>query len=108
MPIGLGLLLASLIAAQQANGQPPLPQPDDDANRNSLSPRIRTGVVPVRLQINELQAVNLARQHFAGTVLRISLVGELGQRRYEIRMENEGKVFTVTVDASNGKVSGGS
>ena len=57
--------------------------------------------------INERQAVNLARQRFAGNILRISLIGEGTNQRYQIRMENQGKVFTVFVHATTGEVSGG-
>lgn len=57
--------------------------------------------------INERQAVNLARQRFAGNILRISLIGEGSNQRYQIRMENQGKVFTVFVHATTGEVSGG-
>ncbi|MCG8414296.1 MAG: PepSY domain-containing protein [Pseudomonadales bacterium] len=58
-------------------------------------------------RINRQQAVNLARQRFAGNILRISVVGEGPNQRYQIRMENEGKVFTVFVHAITGEVSGG-
>ena len=58
-------------------------------------------------RINQQQAVNLARQRFAGNILRISLVGEGPNQRYQIRMENEGKVFTVFVHATTGEVTGG-
>jgi len=51
--------------------------------------------------------VNLARQRFAGNILRITLVGESSNQRYQIRMENSGKVFTVFVHARNGEVTGG-
>ena len=54
--------------------------------------------------ISERQAVNLARQTFTGNILRISLVGEGNSRRYQIRMENQGKVFTVFVHATTGRV----
>ena len=57
--------------------------------------------------INERQAVSLARQRFAGNILRISLIGEGSNQRYQIRMENQGKVFTVFVHATTGEVSGG-
>lgn len=57
--------------------------------------------------ISERQAVNFARQQFAGNILRISLVGEGSNRRYQIRMENQGKVFTVFVHATTGEVTGG-
>lgn len=58
-------------------------------------------------RINERQAVSLARQRFAGNILRISLIGEGPNQRYQIRMENRGKVFTVFVHATTGEVSGG-
>lgn len=61
----------------------------------------------VNTQVSQRQAVEIARQRFAGTVLRISLVGEGANRRYQIRMENEGKVFTVFVNATTGRISGG-
>ena len=57
--------------------------------------------------ISERQAVNLARQRFAGNILRISLVGEGNNRRYQIRMENQGKVFTVFVHATSGRIVNG-
>ncbi len=57
--------------------------------------------------ISERQAVNFARQRFAGNILRISLVGEGNNRRYQIRMENQGKVFTVFVHSTTGEVTGG-
>jgi uncharacterized membrane protein YkoI len=51
--------------------------------------------------------VNLARQQFAGNILRITLIGEGARQRYQIRMENAGKVFTVFVHAKTGEVTGG-
>jgi uncharacterized membrane protein YkoI len=57
--------------------------------------------------ITEPQAVNLARQQFAGNILRITLIGEGAGQRYQIRMENAGKVFTVFVHAKTGEVTGG-
>ena len=57
--------------------------------------------------ITERQAVNLTRQQFAGNILRITLIGEGAEQRYQIRMENAGKVFTVLVHARTGEVTGG-
>lgn len=57
--------------------------------------------------VTERQAVNLARQQFAGNILRITLIGEGAEQRYQIRMENAGKVFTVFVHARTGEVTGG-
>ncbi len=58
-------------------------------------------------RVTQLQAVEIAKQRFAGNVLRISLVGEGNDQRYQIRMENEGKVFTVFVNVATGRISGG-
>jgi uncharacterized membrane protein YkoI len=57
--------------------------------------------------ITERQAVNLARQQFAGNILRITLIGEGAEQRYQMRMEDAGKVFTVFVHARTGEVTGG-
>lgn len=57
--------------------------------------------------VSQRQAIGLAKQRFPGNVLRITLVGEGEGRRYQIRMENEGRVFTVYVHAVSGVVSGG-
>ncbi|MEQ8407973.1 MAG: PepSY domain-containing protein [Gammaproteobacteria bacterium] len=62
---------------------------------------------PANVAVNERQAVALAQQQFEGQILRISLIGQGPTRRYQIRMENEGKVFTVFVHATTGNVTGG-
>lgn len=59
------------------------------------------------LTISERQAVGLARDRYAGNVLRIGLIGKGTSMRYQIRMENEGKVFTVFVNATSGRVTRG-
>jgi uncharacterized membrane protein YkoI len=74
---------------------------------NAVTPRdVRQAETPAP-QISERQAVALAQQRFPGNVLRISLVGQGNNLRYQIRMENEGKIFTVFVNAATGAVSGG-
>ncbi len=100
----LGWLAVSLAAPVSAQVLPYQVEQNqlDRANplRDLRNPQANT-------RINERQAVNLARQRFAGNILRISLVGEGPNQRYQIRMENEGKVFTVFVHAITGEVSGG-
>lgn len=98
------LLLATLIAPAQGQVAPQVEQNQlDQANQSQrVQPQSPTG-----LRINERQAVNLARERFPGNILRISLIGEGASRRYQIRMENEGKVFTVFVHATTGRVTGG-
>ena len=80
------LLLATLIAPAQGQVAPQVEQ-------NQLD------------QANQPQRVQ--PQSPTGNVLRISLIGEGPNRRYQIRMENEGKVFTVFVHATSGRVTGG-
>lgn len=83
----------------------PSVQPGQLDINNNASPRDdRQAAAP---RISQRQAVNLARERFAGNVLRISLVGRGNNLRYQIRMENEGKIFTVFVNANTGAVSGG-
>jgi uncharacterized membrane protein YkoI len=60
-----------------------------------------------RLELTERQAVSRARSQYSGNVLRISLVGSGGNKRYQIRMEKDGKVFTLFVHARTGKITRG-
>lgn len=101
------IIMASLIAvAQPGYGQrvPVIepPQLDNAAN----PPALRQTQTPAP-RITERQALDLAREQVNGNVLRISLVGQGNALRYQIRMENEGKIFTVFVNANTGAVSGG-
>jgi len=95
--------LAQVGAAQLA----PAVQPGQLDINNSNAPRdVRQAQVPAP-RISERQAIDLARQQFAGNVLRISLIAQGNSLIYQIRMENDGRVFTVFVDAMTGAVSGG-
>lgn len=93
--------IAGLTHAQQL----PIQQDQSDLNRNAGNREIQNTPTS-NGRVTERQAVNLARQRFPGNILRISLVGEGANQRYQIRMENEGKVFTVFVHATTGRVSG--
>jgi len=96
-----------LIWSQSVQGQVPLPQLErNQLDRTSPLREVRNSS-QLSGVITERQAVNLARQRFAGNILRITLVGESSKQRYQIRMENSGKVFTVFVHARNGEVTGG-
>ena len=81
----------------------PIPPAQIDINRNDNG-RNNTQANP---RVTQQQAGEIARQRFAGSILRISLVGEGNGQRYQIRMENEGKVFTVFVNVATGRISGG-
>ena len=81
----------------------PVPEPLE-LNRGARQER---PVQSPAVRITELQAVERARAQFGGNVLRITLVGEGENLRYQLRMEDEGKIFTVFVNAITGQVSGG-
>lgn len=80
-----------------------IPVPQIDINKND-GDRDTTQANP---RVTRQQAAEIAKQRFAGSILRISLVGEGSNQRHQIRMENEGKVFTVFVNAITGRISGG-
>lgn len=81
----------------------PISPPQIDINRND-SGRNKPQANP---RVTRQQAGEIAKARFAGSVLRITLVGEGSNQRHQIRMENEGKVFTVFVNAITGRISGG-
>ena len=61
----------------------------------------------LQAELSERQAVARARSKFSGKILRISVVGAGSNRRYQLRMEKDGKVFTVFVHARTGQVARG-
>ncbi len=96
-----------LIVVEAVSAQSLLVQQDQiGLNPNAVQQDVRR-TPQANAGITERQAVNLARQRFPGNILRITLVGEGANRRYQIRMENEGKVFTVFVHVATGRVTGG-
>ncbi len=99
------VLLVGLVEPVSAQIAPP-PVEQIQLDRANPNQDVRSNP-PANVRINERQAVALAQQQFQGTILRINLIGEGQNRRYQIRMENEGKVFTVFVHATTGNVTGG-
>tara|TARA_R110002073_G_scaffold202697_2_gene362298 strand:- start:811 stop:1119 length:309 start_codon:yes stop_codon:yes gene_type:complete len=97
----LAVLLIPVVelASAQDIAVPPI---QIDLNRSDAAPAVQTNQ-----RVTQIQAVEIAKQRFEGNVLRISLVGQGAAQRYQIRMENEGKVFTVFVNATTGRISGG-
>jgi uncharacterized membrane protein YkoI len=97
-----------LVALQTGLAQvSPSIQPGQLDINNNTNPRdVRQAQTPSP-RISERQAISLARERFVGNVLRISLIGQGNNLRYQIRMENEGKIFTVFVNANTGAVTGG-
>lgn len=92
--------------AQASFGQrPPVIQPPN-LDRATNPRDLRQAETPAP-RITQRQALEIARERFEGNVLRISLVVQNNVLSYQIRMENEGKIFTVFVNANTGAVSGG-
>jgi uncharacterized membrane protein YkoI len=97
-------LLMSVSSAGLAQRVPEIQPPQLDISNN---PRNARQVETPAPSISQRQAIELARQQFPGNILRITLIGQGNAIRYQIRMENEGKIFTVFVNANTGAVSGG-
>lgn len=102
MVILLAVLLVPVVEFANAQDIDVPAIPIDINNSDAARPATQT-----TQRVTQQQAVAIAKQRFAGNVLRISLVGEGANQRYQIRMENEGKVFTVFVNATTGRISGG-
>lgn len=102
----LGIVMMGLAMQSQAQLLPYQVE-QNQLDRNNPLREIRNNP-QANGRITDRQAVNLARQRFAGNILRISLIGEPPNQRYQIRMEDAGKVFTVYVNAVTGEVTGGS
>lgn len=105
----MSLLLTIALSGMAGLGYaqlPAPPQPELNFNANAGARDLRSNA-PDTSKVSERQALILARQQYAGNILRISLIGDGENQRYQIRMENEGKVFTVFVHATTGKISGG-
>ena len=105
----MAIVTAVALLATAAYGVPqtlPFQQDQNQLNRNAGARQIRNAN-QADGRITQRQAANLVRQRFPGNILRISLIGEDDKQSYQIRMENEGKVFTVFVHVLTGRISGG-
>lgn len=97
----LGCLLASGANAQ-AYAQ--LGNPPGDRGNDRI-PQLQNGLLPDEQQeqqtaIDRREASDRARQAYPGRVLNVTLSG----RRWRVRMDEEGTVFNVFVDADTGTV----
>lgn len=74
---------------------------DTQVQNNLFNERAGESLPEERVRISRREASDLAREAFAGKVLSIRL--ERGFWR--VRMDQEGRVFNVFVDANTGKVT---
>lgn len=56
-------------------------------------------------QISQRQALELVRARFSGNVVSINEVQQGGVLQYRVRMDNEGNIFTVYVNATTGAIT---
>lgn len=56
-------------------------------------------------RISQRQALDLVRARFPGTVISINEVQQAGGLQYRVRLDNEGNIYTVYVDAVNGAIT---
>lgn len=103
---GLTVALLSLLSMQGMAQNLPLQVNPNQLDRVGGNRQNQTLPSP-NLKVSERQAIEIARGRFAGNVLRIGLIGQGNSQRYQIRMENEGKVFTVFVNAVSGRITRG-
>ena len=55
-------------------------------------------------RISQREALELVRARFPGNVVSISEVQQAGGLQYRVRIDNEGNIFTVYVDAVTGAI----
>lgn len=103
---GVSFLLISLLPFQGMAQNLPLQVSPNQLDRVGGNRQSQTLPSP-ELRVSERQAIEIARGRYAGNVLRIGLIGQGNSQRYQIRMENEGKVFTVFVNAVSGRITRG-
>jgi uncharacterized membrane protein YkoI len=56
------------------------------------------------VRISQREALELVRARFPGNVVSISEVQQDGALQYRVRMDNDGNIFTVYVDAVTGDI----
>lgn len=55
--------------------------------------------------ISQRRALELVRARFPGTVVSIKQVQQEGVLQYRVRMDNEGTIYTVFVNAQSGAIT---
>ncbi|MCB1648728.1 MAG: PepSY domain-containing protein [Pseudomonadales bacterium] len=56
-------------------------------------------------RVSQRQALELVRARFPGNVVSINQVQQGGVLQYRVRMDNEGNIYTVYVNASTGAIT---
>lgn len=56
-------------------------------------------------QVSQRRALELVRARFPGNVVSINQVQQGGVLQYRVRMDNEGNIYTVYVNANSGAIT---
>ncbi|MDO9317339.1 MAG: PepSY domain-containing protein [Gammaproteobacteria bacterium] len=94
------LLTAPLLGAPDAQAQQGLLPQQGDAPRED-----RRGQNAQPAAISQRQALDLVRASYPGNVVSINEVQQGGGLFYRVRMDNEGNIYTLYVDAATGAIT---
>ncbi len=94
------LLMAPLLGASGAQAQQGLLPQQGDAPRED-----RRGQNAQPAAISQRQALDLVRASYPGNVVSINEVQQGGGLFYRVRMDNEGNIYTLYVDAASGAIT---
>lgn len=94
------LLTAPLLGAPEAQAQQGLLPQQGDAPRED-----RRGQNAQPAAISQRQALELVRASYPGNVVSINEVQQGGGLFYRVRMDNEGNIYTLYVDAATGAIT---
>lgn len=94
------LLTASLLGVPSAQAQQGLLPQQGDAPRED-----RRGQNAQPAAISQRQALDLVRASYPGNVISINEVQQGGGLFYRVRMDNEGNIYTLYVDAVSGAIT---
>ncbi len=94
------LLLAPLAGVPAAQAQQGLLPQQGDAPRED-----RRGQNAQPAAISQRQALDLVRASYPGNVVSINEVQQGGGLFYRVRMDNEGNIYTLYVDAASGAIT---
>lgn len=94
------LLTAPLVGVPEAQAQQGLLPQQSDAPRED-----RRGQNAQPVAISQRQALDLVRASYPGNVVSINEVQQGGGLFYRVRMDNEGNIYTLYVDAASGAIT---
>ena len=94
------LLMTPLLGVPDAQAQQGLLPQQSDAPRED-----RSGQNAQPAAISQRQALELVRASYPGNVVSINEVQQGGGLFYRVRMDNEGNIYTLYVDAASGAIT---